>query len=209
MSSRMLATAMSAAALLLACTAGDRMTDPKPKHVIDLDEATRRAQQGLPPQSATVEFRPTAGLPADASDEMKRWHASVGRGRPAVLLSSDNLADGAVAKVIRDPEADEPRLLVFASQSLDDEVIALAGYVLRRSEMNAFELTTRREITLWRDRRYRVEEDATIREGTIDFTWLAGGTSEDADAIRALAARAGRKTTIGRLRGTLIARDAR
>jgi hypothetical protein len=127
----------------------------------------------------------------------------------AILLASEPLPDGAIAQVIRDPAATEPRLLVVSAESLDDEVLALATYILRQSEINTPDVRARREITIWRDRRYRVDEAGPVREGAFNFTWLAGAMDDESKGVRSLAARAGRKVKLGASVGLLVGRDVR
>lgn len=196
-------------AVTLAACAPDASTMAEEKKILDLDAATRQHEAGKAPLKMTVSLRPTSESDANESDETKRWLASVRRGRPAVLVAADPLPDGAVAQVIRDPAAEHPRLIVVSRGEVDDEVLALAQLILTRSEMNTPDLPARREITVWRDRRYRVQEGGSVRDGSIDFTWLAPGKDDEAKGLSALAARAGRPAKVGSVRGTLVAHDAR
>lgn len=207
--SRHAALTCASFALSLAACAPDASTMSEEKKILDLDAAIRHHEAGKAPPRMTVSLRPTSDGDAPDSEATRRWLASARRGRPAVLVAADPLPEGAIAKVVRDPAAEHPRLLVVSRAGLDDEVLALAQFILMQSEMNTPELATRREITIWRDRRYRVEEGGTTRDGAFDYTWLVPGKDDEARAVTALASRAGRPAIIGHTRGMLVERDAR
>lgn len=189
--------------VISAGTASDSMTSSD-KRVLDLDAATRQARESAEPPRATIRLTPTNGVPADAPQSIRRWHASVSRGRPAVLLADAPLPEGAVARVVRDPAAPEPRLIVVSREGLDDELLALALHALRQSEINTPELSTAREIVLWRDRRVRVIEGQAVREGRLPFNWLAPGLHRESDALLRRAASGETGARRGGIDGVLV-----
>lgn len=157
---------------------------PQPR-ALDLDAAVAGAADASRGEAPLVSMQIQPGeIPANAPEPLKRWAASVRRGRPAIAILEEKLPNGAIARVVRDPGSEFSRLLIVSRQDVDDEVLALAENILQRSEMNQPDLVTARTITVWRDRRVVVSEGEKEWSGTYNYTWLMpAGKRGDADRL--------------------------
>lgn len=173
----------------------------------DLDAAIARAQaSGGQSGNSGQTMRIRVGtLPADAPEHLRRWHASVLRGKPAIAVVDHELPGGALAQVIRDPASQTPRLLVVSRRTVDDEALLLAQFLLRQSEINRPEVSERRVISVWRDRRYTVEVSGRVETGVFNFTYLRpAGERVEADGLLARAAAIGLTNVPGIGRAALV-----
>ena len=187
---------------LAACKAEKTMTsneEPKPA-IFDLDAAVSRANDPAAagqPSGLKMRLKALKDLPPDTPELLRRWHMSAHRGRPPIAVVDTPLPDGAVAKVVRDPASETPRLIVVSRQNVDDEALLLGQFLLTQSEINHLEVGEKRTITVWRDRRYTVESGGKVESGTFEYTYLGSvGERSQTDILLRLAA-AGAEMPLG------------
>lgn len=107
---------------------------------------------------------------AEARSQDPAWRGSmeklrevVARGPATVVLVDEVLPEGAIARVIVDPSAAEPRLLVVSKANFDDAIFARARHLLLSYEL-ASRSRARAELTLWPDGRARMVRGGKVRD---------------------------------------------
>jgi hypothetical protein len=100
----------------------------------------------------------------DRQEHLLRFREIVAHGTPPLALVDENLSDGAIARIIVDPLAEEPRLMVASTYAFTDEVFIRMKQALVNYELSTPAESARAEIRIWPNGRVRVESGGKTRE---------------------------------------------
>jgi hypothetical protein len=141
------------------------MKDDTPVFQLDLSDPRNPKAR----RARAADLSATERLHAEARSQDPAWRASmqklrevVARGPASVVLVDEALPEGAIARVIVDPSAAEPRLLVVSKANFDDAIFARARHLLLSYEL-ATKSRARAEVTLWPDGRARMLRGGEVR----------------------------------------------
>jgi hypothetical protein len=141
------------------------MKDDTPVFQLDLsDPRNPRARRARAGDLSAAERQHAEARSQDPAwrASMQRLREVVARGPASVVLVDEALPEGAIARVIVDPSAAEPRLLVVSKTNFDDAIFARARHLLLSYELAA-KSRARAELTLWADGRARMIRGGDIR----------------------------------------------
>lgn len=119
---------------------------------------------------------------------LQRFREVVARGPAPLALVDGRLPNGAVARVLLDPRAEHPRLVVASAATVTDEILTRAQQVLRSYELRGPAEPTRVELTIYQDGLVRVERNGSVREIRPDVRILGREGTRYTDAIKLRAA---------------------
>jgi len=118
----------------------------------------------------------------------ERFLAHVAKGAPAFAIARGELPEGAAAILIRDPAAPIERLVVVSERTVDDEVLALAEGTLRQEEIHVPAPPSRRVLTVFTDRRVRIETSRAVHWVSFRMDFFSERRRKHTDRLIAWAA---------------------